>query len=95
MKPTIQIRWDLAKKDGIIDGDFYLADLLSEENKTLKEKLFVLLKSDYYALSKGKSNAGLVQLETAAFSDGQKAHTLLGAKYERPPQLQFFWMPIE
>ena len=25
------------QKNGIIDGDFYLADLLSEDNNTLKE----------------------------------------------------------
>lgn len=43
VKPTIAVNWDLAKKSGIIDGDFYLADLLSQENNTLKEKLFVLI----------------------------------------------------
>jgi hypothetical protein len=48
VKPTIGIDWDKAKKVGIIDGDFYLADLLSAENKTLKEKLYVLLKSNHY-----------------------------------------------
>jgi phage terminase large subunit-like protein len=41
VKPTIAVNWDIAKKTGIIDGDFYLADLLSQENNTLKEKLFV------------------------------------------------------
>lgn len=45
VKPTIAVNWDLAKKSGIIDGDFYLADLLSQENNTLKEKLFVLTKT--------------------------------------------------
>ncbi len=35
VKPAIQVsNWDMAKKNGIIDGDFYLADLLSAENKT-------------------------------------------------------------
>ena len=56
VRPTIQIDWDKAKKSGIIDGDFYLADLLSLENKTLKEKLFVLLKSDYYELVKYRND---------------------------------------
>ncbi|MDR0560180.1 MAG: hypothetical protein LBG92_08405, partial [Prevotellaceae bacterium] len=42
IKPTIQIsNWNTAKKLGIIDGDFYLADLISQENKTLKDKLYV------------------------------------------------------
>ena len=44
VKPSIDVNWDAAKKSGIIDGDFYLADLLSDENVTLKDKLFVLLK---------------------------------------------------
>jgi hypothetical protein len=42
VKPTIAVNWEIAKKNGIIDGDFYLADLISHENKTLKEKLSVL-----------------------------------------------------
>jgi hypothetical protein len=37
VKPSITIDWDIAKKRGIIDGDFYLADLLSENNITLKK----------------------------------------------------------
>ncbi|MDR1950967.1 MAG: hypothetical protein LBP96_01910, partial [Bacteroidales bacterium] len=45
VKPTIGINWDVAKKVNIIDGDFYLADLLSSNNETINEKLFVLLKS--------------------------------------------------
>jgi hypothetical protein len=36
VKPTIAVKWDIAKKGGIIDGDFYLADLLSHENETLR-----------------------------------------------------------
>ena len=45
VKPTININWDIAKKAGIIDADFYLADILSKENNTLGEKLFVLLQN--------------------------------------------------
>lgn len=43
VKPTINGNWDKLKEAGIIDADFYLADLLSANNTTLKEKLFVLL----------------------------------------------------
>ena len=52
VKPTIQFdNWSLAKKQGIIDGDFYLADLLSADNKTLKEKLFVVLRQTHYEMN--------------------------------------------
>ena len=91
VKPTIQVdNWNLAKKNGIIDGDFYLADLLSADNKTLKEKLFVLLKTDHYELDKKLDESGFKIFKTTAFSDNQKAHTQFWAKYERPP-LEEYW----
>ena len=52
VKPTININWEIAKKAGIIDADFYLADILSKENNTLGEKLFVLLQNDHYVLDR-------------------------------------------
>jgi hypothetical protein len=91
VKPTIQVDdWDLAKKKGIIDGDFYLADLLSAGNKTLKEKLFVLLKTDHYELDRKLDESGFKNFKTTAFSDNQKAHNQFWAKYERPP-LEEYW----
>ncbi|MDR2953163.1 MAG: hypothetical protein LBU82_07975, partial [Treponema sp.] len=59
VKPSIAIDWDMAKKRGIIDGDFYLADLLSENNITLKEKLFVLLDRTKYELDRQLDDMGL------------------------------------
>jgi len=34
VKPTITIDWEKAKQRGIIDGDFYLADLLSRDDES-------------------------------------------------------------
>ena len=86
VKPSIWgVNWEMAKTSGIIDGDFYLADLLSDENKTLKDKLFVLLKSDHYVLSTGVSNFGMNSFMETGFNDEQKAHTQFWAKYKRPP----------
>ena len=90
VKPTIQIDWDKAKKGGIIDGDFYLADLLSFENKTLKEKLYVLLKSDHYVLYRGLDESGFRDIRETSFTDKQKAHNRFWAIYERPP-LEEYW----
>ena len=91
VQPTIQVDdWNMAKKNGIIDGDFYLADLLSAENKTLKDKLFVLLKSDHYELDRKLDESGFKNFKTTAFSDNQKAHNQFWAKYERPP-LEEYW----
>jgi hypothetical protein len=75
VKPTIAVKWDAAKKIGIIDGDFFLADLLSQENNTLKEKLFVLLRHDHYELDRKIDEAGMFSSKRTDFKDGQVAHT--------------------
>jgi hypothetical protein len=90
VKPTIAVNWDAAKKTGIIDGDFYLADLLSEDNVTLKDKLFVLLNHDHYELDRKTDESGLFSSKKAEFTDGQKAHNQFWNKYERPP-LEEYW----
>jgi len=90
VKPSIDVNWDAAKKSGIIDGDFYLADLLSDENVTLKDKLFVLLKHDHYELDRKTDETGLFSSKKAEFKDNQKAHNQFWNKYERPP-LEEYW----
>jgi hypothetical protein len=92
VQPTIATDWEIAKKNGIIDADFYLADLLSSENKTLKEILFVLLKTNYYEFDKmsDSTGSGFFNIKTALFRDGQKAHTQFWAKYERPPIAEYW-----
>lgn len=90
VKPSIQVNWDIAKKNGLIDGDFYLADLLSRENETLKEKLFVLLHNDKYELDKKIDEQGLFSSKTATFNDDQKAHNQFWNKYERPPKEEYW-----
>ncbi|GHT41020.1 hypothetical protein AGMMS49965_10170 [Bacteroidia bacterium] len=95
VKPTIVVDWDVAKRNGIIDGDFYLADLLSQENKTLKEKLFVLLKSNYYEANRRIDESGMFASSQVYFSDNQKAHTLFWNKYERPPREEYWDYIVE
>ena len=90
VKPTIQVNWDIAKKNDIIDGDFYLADLLSVENKTLKDILFVLLRVNYYETDRHINEIGMFTSSTVYFSDSQKAHTQFWAKYERPPLAEYW-----
>lgn len=90
VKPTIAVSWDKAKKSGIIDGDFYLADLLSHENNTLKEKLFVLLKHDHYELDRQLDEAGMFSSKRTEFLDKQVAHTQFWNKYVRPPKEEYW-----
>lgn len=88
--PSIGIDWDLAKKAGILDADFYLADLLSAENQSLLDKLFVVLKQTHYEFNKTTTFMGTQQKDTASFNDNQKAHTAFWNLYERPPKEEYW-----
>jgi len=95
VKPSIAVNWEVTKKFGIIDGDFYLADLLSVENESIKDKLSIFLKKDYYEVERGIDNFGLFRTSQAFFNDKQKAHTQFWNKYERPPQEEYWDYIVE
>ncbi|WP_270960030.1 hypothetical protein [Campylobacter upsaliensis] len=88
--PSIGIDWNLAKNAGILDADFYLADLLSSENQSLLDKLFVVLKQTHYEFNKTTTFMGTQQKDTASFNDNQKAHTAFWNLYERPPKEEYW-----
>jgi hypothetical protein len=90
VKPTIAVNWEVAKRNGIIDGDFYLADMLSNNNETIKEKLSVVLKTNCYITNRQINDMGMYTSDKAEFTDSQKAHHAFWAKYERPP-LEEYW----
>jgi hypothetical protein len=90
VKKSIAIDWLLVKKSGIIDGDFFLADLLSKDNYTLKDKLFVVLMNNQYKFDKKFDDAGFSLYKEVGFNDNRKAHKEFWDKYERPP-LEEYW----
>jgi hypothetical protein len=95
VKPTIAVDWDIVKRNNIIDGDFYLADLLSEKNTTLKENLFVVLKATHYEANRHIDTFGMFTSSTISFKDKQKAHTQFWNTYERPPKADYWDYIIE
>ncbi len=96
VKPTIGLKWDALKKSAdIIDGDFYLSDLLSIDNLSLKDKLYVFLKKDHYELERTLDDMGMFQLKRAFFLDKQVAHTQFWNKYERPPKEEYWDYIVE
>ena len=95
VKPTIAVNWEITKKEGIIDGDFYLADLLSNKNETLKAKLSVLLKKDFYEADRHLNKVGMFTSSRVEFKDKQKAHTEFWNKYERPPKQEYWDYIVE
>lgn len=90
VQPSINVNWETAKKHGIIDADFYLADILSEHNVTLRNSLFVLLRKTYYELDRKIDDAGLWDSKKAEFNDKQVAHTQFWNRYERPPKREYW-----
>ena len=90
VQPSIAVDWALLKKQGIIDGDFFLADLLSEHNQTLKEALYVLLQDNRYVLDRKVDARGLFQENHVFFKDKQRAHTQFWSLYQRPPREEYW-----
>lgn len=96
VKPSIALKWDILKiKNNIIDGDFYLADLLSKDNLSLKDKLFVYLTNDHYELDRTVDDLGMFRMTQAFFNDKQVAHTQFWNKYERPPKEEYWDYIVE
>ncbi len=89
VKPTIDINWEVAKAKGILDADYYLADLLSDGDKTIIEKLQTILSSSYYKLKRGVNELGKIDFMEVGFTDDQQAHKEFWSVYERPPKLEF------
>ncbi len=95
VKPTIAFNWENAKKKGLIDADFYLADLLSRDNITLKEKLFIVLRKRKYELNRHVDEFGAFTSSTVDFNDGQLAHTQFWNRYHRPPSEEYWDYIVE
>lgn len=87
VKNTIAIDWMEAKNQGILDSDFYLADVLSDKNQSVKNGLFVSLNGNHYEFNKKQSTLGMQVLQ-AGFNDNQQAHNNFWMKYKRPPKNQ-------
>lgn len=95
VKPSIIMNWEQAKKRGLIDADFYLADLLSHENESIKERLSIFLKKDHYELEKEYDDIGLFKVSSAFFNDKQVAHIQFWNRYERPPKEEYWDYIVE
>ena len=88
--PTIGIRWDEAKKVGILSADFFLADLISRDDESIKDNLYVVLRKTKYELAKKIDELGMETSRTALFNDRQKAYREFWAIYERPPKEEYW-----
>jgi len=85
---TLAVDWESLREIGIYDHDFFLADLISENGKTIPQKLSVLLKNDSYnvVVDQIKLNPLFTKF---GFNDGQKAHRQFWQRYKRPPKEEY------
>ncbi|WP_461256903.1 class I SAM-dependent methyltransferase [Treponema sp. R80B11-R83G3] len=91
VKPSISVNWEEEKKIGLYDADFYLADLLSKDNVSIKDKLLIVLQNDHYKLIKAlKKSKTLIEDDEYFFKDKQKAYNAFWSIYQRPP-LPDYW----
>lgn len=95
VKPSINVDWAKVNKAGIISADFFLADLLSSDNHSIKDNLFVVLKLKKYELAKKLDENGFLSYSTVGFKDNQKAYKEFWSIYKRPPQEEYWDYIIE
>ena len=90
VRPTISVDWAKANKAGIISADFFLADLLSSNEESLKDSLYVVLRKTKYELAKKIDEMGLVSTSSVGFNDKQKAYREFWSVYARPPKEEYW-----
>ncbi|MGP1437747.1 MAG: hypothetical protein ACTTKH_01600, partial [Treponema sp.] len=90
VKPTIAVNWAEANKENIISADFFLADLLSENNESIKDSLAVVLKHKEYYYNKERKSIGGFLFSSVGFNDRQKAYNEFWNIYSRPPRKEYW-----
>lgn len=88
VKDSIAVDWQLLQKAGVLDCDFFLADLMSRDGMSIKDKLKVVLEQSKYKVVV-KVNLGDIfgdAYQEFTFKDGQKAYNQFWNRYERPPK---------
>ncbi len=87
--PSIAIPADILKQN-IMPRDFYLADLLSSNNKTISQKLKILLNGDNYEVQLPNELFNKIH-----FKDKGVAHRNFWNAYERPPRKEYHKYMLE
>lgn len=84
--PSIFIKnEEVLKKAGILPCDFFLADLISKDNKTLADGLKIVLNYTRYEIQVKIDLFNVVEFKDAMF-----AHTAFWNRYQRPPKKEYY-----
>lgn len=84
VKPSIQFNWEKYTKKGVLDCDFYLADLMSVDDSSLRDSLKVVLEKTKYKILQSIDGDELFQ--EILFNDGMVAYRQFWNRYQRPPK---------
>ncbi|MDR1148552.1 MAG: hypothetical protein LBK66_07965, partial [Spirochaetaceae bacterium] len=90
VKPTINIsaeEWIEFKNSGVLDCDFFRADIMSKDGTTITERLKIVLGNDRYKLQ--EQIKGRLFSSEIDFTDGGAAYRRFWNKYERPPAEEY------
>jgi hypothetical protein len=94
VKPIIDTDWDSLKQAGILDSDFYLADLFVDDKDTqmiqddssIRDNLFVVFQNQGYKIAK----ENIKQMFDATINiRNRDAYQLFWKRYKRPPIKEF------
>ena len=88
VKDTIAVDWPMMQKAGILDCDFFLADLMSRDGMSIKDKLKVVLEKTKYKVLVKANLGGMFgdAYQEFYFKDGQRAYNQFWNRYDRPPK---------
>lgn len=88
VKDSIAVDWPAMQKAGILDCDFFLADLMSKDGMSIKDKLKVVLEKTKYKVLVKADLGGIFgdAFKEFSFKDEQRAYNQFWNRYERPPK---------
>jgi hypothetical protein len=97
VKPFINIapdKWLEFRKYGLLDCDFYHADLMSSGGNIINEKLKIVLRNNNYQPQE-KNIMEQLSFSDIDFTDGGVAYSRFWNKYERPPASEYQYYIIK
>ena len=89
VKDSINYDWSKAREFNVIESDFFLADLFSEDNIDIRGG-YVTLDRNKYVIHEGVDDLGGEKEISVKFKDHQEAHKRFWKRYKRPPKKDFW-----
>ena len=87
VKGSILMDWKVLEKQGVLDCDFFLADLMSVDDMSIRDRLKVVLEKTKYKILQKMDFDGMFNTFTEIpFRDKMVAYRQFWNRYERPPK---------